>query len=49
MEVMKVIIASVFSSAVLFLIAKIIGHKQVAQLEFFDYITMSLAKQKRKN
>lgn len=39
MEVLKVILASLFSAAVLFLIAKIIGHKQVAELEFFDYIT----------
>lgn len=38
-EVTKVIAASLFSAVVLFLIAKIIGHKQVAQLEFFDYIT----------
>lgn len=38
-EVLKVILASLFSAGVLFLIAKIIGHKQVAQLEFFDYIT----------
>lgn len=39
MEVLKVIIASLLSAAILFVIAKIIGHKQVAQLEFFDYIT----------
>ena len=39
MEVLKVIFASLFSAAILFLIAKLIGHKQVAQLEFFDYIT----------
>lgn len=39
MEVLNVILASLFSAAALFLIAKIIGHKQVAQLEFFDYIT----------
>ena len=39
MEVLRVILASVFSAAILFLIAKVIGHKQVAQLEFFDYIT----------
>lgn len=39
MEVLKVILASLFSAAALFIIAKIIGHKQVAQLEFFDYIT----------
>ena len=38
MEVLTVILASLFSAAVLFVIAKIIGHKQVAQLEFFDYI-----------
>ena len=39
MEVLTVILASLFSAAVLFVIAKFIGHKQVAQLEFFDYIT----------
>ena len=39
MEVFTVILASLFSAAVLFIIAKIIGHKQVAQLEFFDYIS----------
>lgn len=39
MDVLKVILASLFSAAALFLIAKVICHKQVAQLEFFDYIT----------
>ena len=39
MEIIKVIIATLFSAAILFVIAKIIGHKQVAQLEFFDYVT----------
>lgn len=39
MEILQVILASVFSAIILFLIAKVIGHKQVAQLEFFDYIT----------
>lgn len=38
-EVVKVLLMSLFSAAVLFIIAKVIGHKQVAQLEFFDYIT----------
>ena len=38
MEVMKVILASLFSAIVLFIIAKIIGHKQISQLDFFDYI-----------
>lgn len=39
MEVRQVILASLFSAVILFLIAKIIGHKQVAQLEYFDHIT----------
>lgn len=39
MEVLKVVLATIFSAAILFLITKIIGHKQVAQLDFFDYIT----------
>ena len=38
-EVLQVVLASLFSAVILFLIAKVIGHKQVAQLEFFDYIT----------
>lgn len=38
-EILQVVLASIFSAAILFLIAKVIGHKQVAQLEFFDYIT----------
>ena len=39
MEILKVIISSVFSAIVLFIIAKIIGHKQMSQLDLFDYIT----------
>ena len=39
MEIAKVMLTSLLSAAVLFLIAKILGHKQVAQLDFFDYIT----------
>lgn len=39
MELTKVILTSLLSAAMLFLIAKILGHKQVAQLDFFDYIT----------
>ena len=39
MELLKVILASVVSAVILFIITKIIGHKQVAQLDFFDYIT----------
>ena len=39
MEVIKVIVSSIFSAGVLFIIAKIIGHKQMSQLDLFDYIT----------
>lgn len=39
MEFTKIILTSLLSAAVLFLIAKVLGHKQVAQLDFFDYIT----------
>ncbi|MGN0524624.1 DUF421 domain-containing protein [Eubacterium sp.] len=39
MEILKVALTSVFSAATLFIIAKIIGHKQMSQLDFFDYIT----------
>ena len=39
MEVFKVVLSSLFSAAVLFTIAKIIGHKQMSQLDLFDYIT----------
>ena len=39
MEIIKVILTSVLSAAALFLIAKIMGHKQMSQLDFFDYIT----------
>lgn len=39
MEFIKVILTSLLSIASLFIIAKIMGHKQIAQLDFFDYIT----------
>ena len=39
MEILKVIILSIVSAAVLFIIAKFIGHKQMSQLDLFDYIT----------
>lgn len=39
MEILKVIVLSVVSAAVLFVIAKFIGHKQMSQLDLFDYIT----------
>ena len=38
MEVIKVLLTSLLSVAALFFIAKIMGHKQISQLDFFDYI-----------
>lgn len=39
MEIIKAVLTSVLSAASLFIIAKIMGHKQMSQLDFFDYIT----------
>ena len=39
MEIIKVILTALLSVVVLFIIAKIMGHKQVAQLDFFDYVS----------
>ncbi|MBR5544360.1 MAG: DUF421 domain-containing protein [Clostridia bacterium] len=39
MDILKVVLTSVLSAVALFIIAKIMGHKQMAQLDFFDYIT----------
>lgn len=39
MEFLKVVLTSLLSAVSLFLIAKILGHKQMAQLDFFDYVT----------
>lgn len=39
MEVLKIIATAFFSAAVLFGIAKVMGHKQMSQLDFFDYIS----------
>ena len=38
MEFIKVILTSLLSVVALFLIAKVMGHKQMSQLDFFDYI-----------
>ena len=38
MEVLKVILTSLLSVCALFAVAKIMGHKQLAQFDFFDYI-----------
>ena len=39
MDFLQIVFSTVVSAAVLFAIAKISGHKQVAQLDFFDYIS----------
>ena len=39
MEIIKVILTALLSVAALFIIAKIMGHKQVSQLDFFDYVS----------
>lgn len=39
MEFIKVVLTSLLSAVSLFVIAKILGHKQMAQLDFFDYVT----------
>lgn len=39
MDIINVVLTSLLSAVSLFVIAKIMGHKQIAQLDFFDYIT----------
>ena len=39
MDIIKVILTALLSVVSLFIIAKIMGHKQVAQLDFFDYVS----------
>ncbi len=39
MEIIKVILTALLSVGTLFIITKIMGHKQVAQLDFFDYVS----------
>lgn len=39
MDIIKVILTSLLSVASLFTITKIMGHKQVSQLDFFDYVS----------
>lgn len=39
MDILKIVATSLSSALALFVIAKIMGHKQMAQLNFFDYIT----------
>ena len=39
MDIIKVILTALLSVAALFIITKIMGHKQVSQLDFFDYVS----------
>lgn len=39
MELLKVLLTSLLSAVALFVLAKIMGHKQIAQLDVFGYIT----------
>ena len=39
MEIIKLILTAFLSVAALFIITKVMGHKQVAQLDFFDYVS----------
>lgn len=39
MEPLKIILTSLLSAVTLFFLAKLMGHKQIVQLDFFDYIT----------
>ncbi len=39
MDSIKVIFTALLSVAALFIITKLMGHKQVAQLDFFDYVS----------
>ena len=38
MEFISIILTSILSAFTLFIIAKLIGHKQISQLDFFVYI-----------
>ena len=39
MEIIQVVLTALLSVAALFIITKIMGHKQVSQLDFFDYVS----------
>ena len=39
MQIIKVLLTATISVVALFVITKIMGHKQVAQLDFFDYVS----------
>lgn len=39
MDIVKVVLTSLLSVVAMFFIAKLMGHKQVSQLDFFDYVS----------
>lgn len=39
MDILKVVLTSLLSAVILFITAKIMGHKQISHLDIFDYIT----------
>ena len=39
MDIIKVVLTALLSVGALFIITKIMGHKQVSQLDFFDYVS----------
>lgn len=39
MDIIKVVLTALLSVVALFVITKIMGHKQVSQLDFFDYVS----------
>lgn len=39
MEIIKIVLTALISVVSLFAVAKVMGHKQVAQLDFFDYVS----------
>ncbi len=38
MDIFKLVLTTALSAVTLFILAKLMGHKQIAQLDFFDYI-----------
>ena len=39
MEMLKIVLTSLLSIVAIFITGKVMGHKQIVQLDFFDYIT----------
>ena len=39
MDIIKIILTAILSVVALFIVTKIMGHKQISQLDFFDYVS----------